>query len=146
MHAVTGFCVTVVRRNEIFHDHLDGVDRQWIGVIAVRGRNIGLDCMGHSVHTGVCNQLLRHGSSQFRINDCHIRSNLEISDRILDAILIIGNDRKCGYLCSSSGSRRNCTEVSLGAQLRKTENLTHIFKGAVRILVLDPHSLGSVDR
>ena len=34
------------------------------------------------IHTGMCNQLLRHGLCQFRINNCNIRCDFKISNRI----------------------------------------------------------------
>ena len=36
--------------------------------------------------------------------------------------------------------------MSLFAQLGNTENLAHIFKGAIRIFIFDPHSLCGIDR
>ena len=60
--------------------------RQRVGEIAVGGGNIRLDRMGHSIHTGVRNQLLRHGLGKVRVNDGDIRGDLEVSDRVLDAL------------------------------------------------------------
>ena len=92
------------------------------------------------------NELLRHGLCQSRVNDSNIRSNLKIGKRILNTLLVICNNRKCGYLGSCSGSRRNRTELSFVPQCRDTEDLTHIFKSAIRILVLNPHCLSRINR
>ena len=52
----------------------------------------------------MCYQFLWHCLCKFRINDCNIRCDLKVSDRIFDTFLIIGDDGKCSYLCCSSRS------------------------------------------
>mgnify|MGYP007116385982 CR=1 FL=1 len=102
--------------------------------------------MSQGVHTGVCAQLSRHGVGKLRVNNCHVRSNLEVGDREPNALSIIGDDRECGYLSSGAGGGGNGAEVSLGAELRQAKDLAHILKRSVGILVLNPHGLSSVDR
>ena len=146
MHGITFCHVTVIGIYQILLDHFDRMQGQRIGKVTVRSGNISLDCVGHSIHTSVGYQFLRHGLCQIRIDDGYIRGDLEISDRIFNSLLIVCNDRECSNLCSSSGSRRNCTEMSFSSQFRDTKYLTHIFKGNVRILIFDPHCFCCVDR
>ena len=146
VHGVTLCHIAVVGINQISLDHLDRMESQRIGKVAVCGRYISLDRMGHSIHTGMGNQLLRHGLCKIWIYDRNIRGDFEVCDRVLDTLLVIGNDRECGNLSCSSGCGGNCTEMSFLSQLRNTEYLTHIFKSDVRILVFDPHSLCCIDR
>ena len=72
--------------------------------------------MCHGIHSRVGGQLLRHGLSQGRVNDCHIRRDVEICKRIFDSLAVISDDGKCGYFRGSAGGGRNRTEFCLGAQ------------------------------
>ncbi len=146
MHAVTLCHIAIVGIYQIVLDHFDGMESQRIGVIAMSGGNISFDRVGHGVHTGMSNQLLRHGLSQIGINDGNIRRNLEVSDGILDALGIVGDDGECSDLGSSTGCRRNSTEMGLLAELGQTKYLAHILKGDLGIFILNPHGLGSIDR
>ena len=92
------------------------------------------------------NELLRHGLCQSRVNNGNIRSDFEVSNRVLNSFLIVRDNGKCGYLGSGSGSRRNRTELRFVSQCRDTEYFTHIFKGAIRILILNPHCLSRINR
>ena len=92
------------------------------------------------------NQLLRHGFCQFRINNGDIRGDFEVSDRVFDAFAVVGDDRESGHFGSSAGSGGNCAKLSLFAEFGNTKNLAHIFKGAVRIFIFDPHCLRGIDR
>ena len=49
-----------------------------------------------------------------------------------------------GHLPSTGGGGDGA-EVCLAAQRRDAEHLAHLLKGDLRVLVLDPHGLGSVD-
>ena len=138
--------VTVVGLDQVSLDHLDRMDSKRVGVVAVCGGYISLNSVSHSVHTCVCNQLLRHSFSQVGINDCNIRSDLEVSDRVFDTVVVISDDGERGDLGSGTGGGRNSAEVCFLSQLGNAEYLAHILKGTFRILVLDPHSLRSVDR
>ena len=94
----------------------------------------------------MCYELLRHCFCKVGINDSNIGSNLEVSDRILDTLVVICDDRECGNFSSCTRCRRNSAEVSFLSEFGNTEYLTHIFKCAVGVLVLYPHSLSCVDR
>ena len=102
--------------------------------------------MCQSIHSGVGNELLRHRLGQFRIYDRNIRCDLEIGDRVFDPLLIIGNDGERRNFRCGSGCRRDSTEFRLGAELRKSEDLAHIFECCLRIFILDPHGLRRIDR
>ena len=90
-------------------------------------------------------QLLRHGLCQSRIYDSHIGSDFKVRNGVFDSLFIVCNNGKCGYLGSCSGSGGNGTELCLLSQRWNTEDLAHIFKGAVRILVLNPHCLRRIN-
>ena len=94
-----------------------------IGVIAVCSGDIGLNCMGHSVHTGVCNEFLRHGLCEFRINNGNIRSDLKVSDWVFNALIIIGDDGESGDFGCSTGSRGDCAEMRFGSQFWKAKDV-----------------------
>ena len=55
VHAVTFCHISVVGIYQVCLNHLDCIQCQRIGEVTVRGGNVCLDCMGHSVHTGVSN-------------------------------------------------------------------------------------------
>ena len=104
MHVISLFHIPVIRSYQITLDHLDCMQGKRICEITVRCRYICLDCMCHRIHSGMCYQFLWHCLCKFRINDCNIRCDLKVSDRIFDTFLIIGDDGKCSYLCCSSRS------------------------------------------
>ena len=146
VHAVAGSHVAVVARHEILHNHLDGVNRQRIGEVAVRGGDIRLDGVGHRVHAGVRNQLLGHGLRQLRIDDGHVRRDFKIGNRVFDALGIIGDDGERRHLGRRAGGGGNGAEMCFAAQLRQAEDLAHVLKRALRVFVFDPHGLRRVDR
>ena len=89
MHGITCSHILVVGLYKVVLDELDSMDCQRIGVVAVCGRNIRLDGMCHRIHTCMSDELLRHGLCKLRIDDRNIRCDLEVSDRVLGALLII---------------------------------------------------------
>ena len=99
VHAVPFFHISLIGFYQILLDHFNGVKGKRICVVAVCGGYIGLDGMGHGIHTSVGNQLLGHCLSQFRVYDSDIRCDLKIGDRIFYAFLIICDNRECRYLC-----------------------------------------------
>ena len=146
MHLSARSHVTVVGLDQVSLDHLDRMDSKRIGVVAVCGGYISLNSVSHSVHTCVCNQLLRHSFSQVGINDCNIRSDLEVSQRVLDALGVVGDDGERGDLGSGTGGGRNSAEVCFLSQLGNAEYLAHILKCYIGIFVLYPHSLCCIYR
>ncbi len=103
VHGVTGFHITVVGLNQGLLNQFNSMDSEWIGKVAVGGRNISLNSVGDGIHTGMCYQLLRHGLCQIRIYDGNIRCDLEVSDGVLNALGIISNNREGSYLCCCAG-------------------------------------------
>ena len=83
--------------------HLDGMKRQRIGIITVERGHIRFDSVCHGIHTGKRGQLGRHRLSQIRINNRYVRSDVEISQRIFDTLVVIRNYTECRYLGSSTG-------------------------------------------
>ena len=92
VHSVAGTHVTVVRSDKVLLDHLDCMDCKRIGEFTVCSGNICLNGVCHCIHTCVGNELLGHCLSEIGIDDCHIRCDLEVSDRILDTLLVVGDD------------------------------------------------------
>ena len=117
-----------------------------VGVVVGDRGDIRLDGMGHSIHTGMRGQLLRHRLCQLGVNDRDIRRDVVVSERVLDALVIVGDDRECGDFGCRARGRRNCTEVCLRAELREAERRDDRFKAGVRVFVEHPHRLCSVNR
>ena len=145
VHTVALLHIAVVGIDQILLDHLDGVQRERIGVIAVRGRDIGLDGVRHGIHTGMCDKFFRHGFRQIGIYDRNVGRDLEIGDRIFDPLLIIGDDGEGGHLGSGTGGRGDRAEMRFCTELRQTEHFAHILEGNIGVFVLDPHGLGGID-
>ena len=146
VHRISLSHIAVVGIDKVMLDHLDSVESERVGVITVCGGDICLDCVCHSVHTCVSNKLLGHCFSQVRVNDSNIGGDLKVSDRILYSLAVVGDDRESSYLGSCARCGGGSAEMSLLAQLGKTEYLAHILKCYIGIFVLYPHSLCSVDR
>ena len=146
VHTVTGVHIAVVRRDKVVHDHLDRMNSERIGIIAVCGGNVCFNSMRHSVHTGVSNEFLRHSVRKFGVNNSHIGSDLKVRNGIFDTLVVIGYDRECGNFGSRAGSRRNSAEMSLAAKFGNTEHLAHIFKCKFGILVFYPHRFCGIYR
>ena len=145
VHPVAGFHIAVVGLLQIVVDHLDGMQSQGIGVVAVHGGHIGLDGMGHGVHTGVSGQLGRHLLSQIGVNDGHVGSDVEVGQRILDALVVVGDNREGGHLGSGTGGGGNGAEMSLLTQGGEVEGNAQVLEGHIGVLIESPHGLGSVD-
>ena len=145
VHLLSGNFVSVVRSRQIFQNHFNGLQSQRIGERAVQGGNISLDGMSQSIHTGVGNLFYRKSHNQIRINDGNIRSDVEVSQRIFDAALIISDNGESSYFGSSTGSRGDGSESCFLSQLRETEGSDEILEFRIRILMESPHSLGCID-
>ena len=139
VHGVALIHIAVVAANEVGLDHFDSMQGQRVGKVAVGSGNVSLDGVGHGVHTGVSHQLFRHGVGQLGVDDGDIGGDFKVGDRILDALLIIGNDGEGSHLGSSAGGGGDGAEVCLAAQRRDAKDLAHILKGD------DPHGLGGID-
>ena len=145
VHRVALIHIAVVAADQICLDHLDGVQGQRVGKVAVRGGDVGLDGVGHGVHAGVGDELLGHRVGQLGVNDGDIGRDLKVGDGVLDALLVIGDDREGRDLGGRTGGGGDGAEVGLAAQRRDAEHLAHILKRDVGVLVLDPHGLGCID-
>ena len=145
VHPIPGGHVAVVAVHQVGGDHLNGVEGQGIGVVAVHGGHIGLDGVGHGIHAGVGSELGGHGLRQIRVHDGHIRGDVEVRQGILDALLIIGNNRERGDLGSGAGGGGNRAEPGLLAQRGEGEGGDEVLERGLRILIEDPHGLGCVD-
>ena len=77
VHTIASFHVAIIGLLQVGMNHLDSMQGQRIGIVAVERGNIRFNRMGHSVHTGVSRQFRRHGFSQSRVNDGHVRGDVE---------------------------------------------------------------------
>ena len=145
MHLRAGIHVAVVGRNQVLVDHLDGMESQRIRVLAVHCGYIGLDGMGHGVHTRMGRQLLGHGFCQSRVNNRHIRRDVEVSQRVLYALVVVSDNGEGRHFRSRTGGRRNRAEFCLRTQSREAERCNQALKGCVRILIEYPHSLCGIN-
>ena len=104
------------------------MDSKRISIVAVGCRNVSLNSMGHSVHTSMCNELLRHCLGKFGVYDSNIGSDLKVCDRVLYALAVVSDDRESSNLGSSARCGRYCAEMSLFAEFGNAEYLAHILK------------------
>lgn len=112
---------------------------QSIGISEQRGRrgHIRLETMRHRVHTSMRTQLSRHRIGKFVIDDSNVGGDVEVRERILDTVLVVGDNRKRCYLRSRTRRGGNRAEVRLLTQLGKAERLNDIVERRIRILVDD---------
>ena len=92
MHRITLLHISIVRTDQITLDHLDRMKCERIGKVTICSGNICFDCMGHCIHSGMCDQFLWHGLCKFGIYDCNVRCDLKVSNRIFDTLFIISDD------------------------------------------------------
>ena len=145
VHGIALCHIAVVAADEIRLNHLNGMQGQRVGKVAVGGGDIRLNRMGHGVHTGVGDQLFGHGVGQLGVNDGDIGGDLKVRDGILDALVIVGDDREGRHLGRSAGGGGDGAEVCLAAQRRDAEHLAHLLKGDLGVLILDPHRFGCIN-
>ena len=126
-------------------DELDGVQRQRIGIIAMQCGHIGLNGVCHGVHAGMGRQLRGHLLGQVRVHNGDIRCDVEVRQRILDTLRIVGNNSESGDLGGSAGRGRNGAELRLRAQRREAERGDQVLKGDLGIFIKRPHGLRSID-
>ena len=91
-------------------------------------------------------QLGGHGVGELGVDDGDIGRDVEVGQRVLDALGVVGNDGERGDLGSGAGGRGDGAEVSLLAKLREGERLDDVLEGLLGVLVEDPHGLCGVDR
>ena len=101
--------------------------------------------MGQSIHAGVSAQLGGHGVGELGVDDGDIRGDVEVGQRVLDALGVVGNDGEGSDLGSGAGGRGDGAEMSLLTQLGEAERLDDVIEGLLGILVEDPHGLSSID-
>ena len=107
--------------------------------------NVSLHAVGQSVHAGVSAQLGGHGVGELGVNDGDIRGDVEVGQRVLDALGVVGDDGEGSDLGSGTGGGGNGAEVSLLTQLGEAERLDDVIEGLLGILIEDPHGLSGID-
>ena len=145
VHTVARFHISVKRGLQISMYHLNSMQCQGIGIVTVERRYISFNCMCHSIHSGMCGQFLRHCLCKRRVNDGNVRCDVEISQRVFDAFVVISDDRKCRYFRSSSRGRGDSAEFCFRPQCREIKRSNQIFKCCFRIFIKCPHGLGCVN-
>jgi len=145
MHVLAGDLVARVGEGQPLGDLANAVEGVGVGEHGRRDRDVGLVAVGQCVHAGMRAELGGHGVGELGVDDGDVGRNLEVSDRELDALLVVGDDREGRDLGRGARGRGDGAEVGLLAQLGQTEDLAHVLEGALGILVLDPHGLGCVD-
>ena len=114
--------------------------------MSVQSGHISLDGVGKRIHSCVSNLFCRKSGNQIRIHDGNVRCDVEVSQRIFYAGLIIGDNGESGHFRSGSGCTRDSGKFGFLSQFREVKRNAEIFKGGVRIFIECPHSLRSVDR
>ena len=145
VHVLTGLMVASIGLGQPLDDLADAVQSVGVGEHRGAGGNVGLHAVGQSIHAGVSAQLGGHGVGELGVDDGDIRGDVEVGQRVLDALFVIRDDGECGDLGSSAGGRGNGAEVSLLTQLGEAERLDNVVEGLLGILVEDPHGLSSID-
>ena len=108
--------------------------------------------MGHSVDAGGSGQPLWSVHHHICIHDCHLWHQLIVSQRILHAGLLIGDNRKGSNFRTGTGGGRNCYKVGLLAHLGEAVNAladvneahSHILEVCIGMLIQNPHDFTGV--
>ena len=108
--------------------------------------------MGQNIHAGGAGQTLGLAHHIVCINNGHVGQKLIVSQRILDAALLIGDNRKGRHLGARTGGGGHCHKVSLLSHLGEgvdsladvDEPHSHIHEICFRMLVEHPHNLARV--
>ena len=90
-------------------------------------------------------QFRGHRLCEFRIDNRHVRRDIEVRQRIFDARLIVGDDGERRHLGRRAGGRGNGAEFRLRAERGEVKGNAQLFKRDVRIFVERPHRLRRVD-
>ena len=138
--------VALVGLGQPLDDLADGVQGVAVGVHGAGGGDVGLDGVGQRVHAGVGAELGGHGVGELGVDDGDVRGDVEVGQRVLDALLVVGDDGERGDLGGGAGGGGDGAELGLGAELREGERYDGLLEGLLRVLVEQPHGLGRVDR
>ena len=108
--------------------------------------------MGHNVDAGSSGKAARSRHGVIDVDDRHVGQQRVVSERPLDAGVLIGDDRERRYLGAGTRGGRNGDEVSLLAHLGEGEDTLadvhevhgHVLEVALGVLVHHPHDLTGV--
>ncbi len=145
VHVGEGLMVALIGHGQPLDDLADCVQRVAVGVHGAGGGDVGLDGMGQRVHAGVSAELSGHGVGELGVDDGDVGRDVEVGQRVLDALLVVGDDGERGDLGRGTGGRGDGAEVGLAAELREGEGYDGLLEGLLGILVEQPHGLGGVD-
>ena len=94
VHVLTGLLVASVGLGQPLDDLAHGVEGVGVGVGGAGGGDVSLDGVGQGVHAGVRAELGGHGVGELGVNDGDVGRDLEVGDRELDALGVVGDDRE----------------------------------------------------
>ena len=146
VHALSRRHVAVVARFQALVYDLYRFQRQRIGERLRHGRNVSFDGVGQRVHTGIGGKFGRHGFRKLGIDDSHVGGDVEVRERIFNALLIVGYDRKRRNFGCRARGRGYGAEFGFGPQRGERERRKEFFKGSLGIFVEHPHRFCRVDR
>ena len=146
VHVLAALVVARVGNGQPLGDLTDAVQGVGIGEHGGSGRDVGLEAVRKGIHASVRAELLGHGVGELGVDNGDIGRDVEVGQRVLDAVLVIGDDREGGYLGSGARSGANGAEVGLLTQLGEGERLDDVVELLIGILVEHPHGLCGVDR
>ena len=99
--------------------------------------------MCQRVHPCMRGELLRHGGRDVEVKDGKIRRQVEISERILDACRVVGDDRESRDFCRSPRCGWDSDEDRLLTKRRQREWLFDFIECQIRIFIEDHMALAA---
>ena len=145
VHAAAGGHVAVVGGDEVVVDHLDGLDGEGVGEVAVEGGDVGFDGVGEGVEAGVGGELGGHGLGKVAIDDGDVGGDFEVGEGVFDLGGVVGDDGEGGDFGGGAGGGGDGGEDGLLAEDGEGEGVFDVVEGLFGVLVEDPHGLGGVD-
>ena len=146
MHLLARRLVPFVRGGQVFKHHLDRLQRQRVRKRRMHRRDVRLNRMRQSVHARVRGQFGRHRLRKRRVDDRDVRRDVEVGQRVFDALLVVRDDRERRDFRRRAGGRGDRHKLCLRAQRRELKRRDQVLELRLRILVKCPHRLGGVDR
>ena len=146
VHVLTGLLVALIGLREPLDDLADAVKGVGVGEHGRERGDIGLHAVRQGIHAGVGAELGGHGVGELGVDDGDVRGDVEVGERVLDALGVVRDDGERGDLGGRAGSRGDGAEVGLLAQLGEGERLDDVVEGLLGVLVEDPHGLGGINR
>ena len=141
-----------VGAGQILENHLQALQGQAVGVVGGHHAGDGLQVVRHGVDAAGAGQPPGRVHHHVRVHDGHLGHELIVGQRVLDAGVLIGDDREGRDLAAGARRGGDGDEVRLfahagegvGALADVAEAHGHVQEVRVRMLVEHPHDLGRV--